>query len=146
MFWSRRIYRSSLHYVAWMISLIAVLGSLFFSEVMKLPPCELCWYQRIFMYPLALLLPIAILSQENKVKRYFLSLSLGGTLISTYHLLLYYHVIPDSIKPCSQGISCTSRQLDWLGFVSIPLLSWISFVLISLALVLYRPRKEQLFI
>lgn len=133
--------RPNLHYFAWALSLIAMVGSLFFSEVMKLPPCVLCWYQRIAMYPLALILPIGILSQDAKLRRYSLPLALVGLTIASYHVLLYYGVIPESIVPCTQGVSCTSRQIEWLGFITIPLLSWVAFTLISLSLIFYRPQK-----
>src|SRR5689334_5543280 len=97
-------------YTAWIISLVAMVGSLFFSEVMNLPPCVLCWYQRIAMYPLVVIIGIGIINRDNRVKSYALPLCLIGLAISIYHNLLYYHFIPESIAPCTQGISCTSRQ------------------------------------
>jgi disulfide bond formation protein DsbB len=119
-------------YFVWIVSLVATSGSLFFSEVMKLPPCVLCWYQRIAMYPIAVLLPIAILKgQTHIVRSYILPLVLIGLVISAYHNLLYYELIRESIVPCSEGISCTSRQIEWLGFITIPLLSLVSFLLIG---------------
>lgn len=118
-----------------------MVGSLFFSEVMKLPPCLLCWYQRIAMYPLVLILPIGIISQDSKVRRYSLPLALIGFVIASYHVLLYYGVIPESIVPCTQGVSCTSRQIEWLGFITIPLLSFMAFTVISISLYFYRPQK-----
>lgn len=120
-----------------------MVGSLFFSEVMKLPPCVLCWYQRIAMYPLVLILPIGILSQDAKLRRYSLPLALVGLTIASYHVLLYYGVIPESIVPCTQGVSCTSRQIEWWGFITIPLLSWLAFTLISISLIFYRPQKAS---
>lgn len=135
--------RSNLHYVAWTVSLIATFGSLFFSEIMKLPPCVLCWYQRIAMYPIALILPIGILFQDKWIGRYIIPLSLVGLGISSYHVLLYYGVIPESIVPCTQGVSCTSRQIEWFGFMTIPLLSMIGFILINLSMFFYTSKKES---
>jgi disulfide bond formation protein DsbB len=129
------------HYVAWTMTLTASLGSLFFSEVMKLPPCVLCWYQRIAMYPLVFVLAVGILRKDFNVRYYALPLSLVGLMIAGYHNLLYYKIIPESISPCLQGVSCTSRQIEWLGFITIPLLSWVSFFGVSLSLVV-APKKD----
>jgi len=131
-----------LPYFAFSVSLVATAGSLFFSEVMKLPPCVLCWYQRIFMFPLALLLPIAILSHETRMRRYFLPLATLGFGVATFHVLLYYGVIPESIKPCTAGVSCTSRQIEWLGFITIPLLSWVAFLLVGVSLMLHGQKEK----
>ncbi len=116
----------------WSIALISTLGSLFFSEVMKLPPCVLCWYQRIFMYPLVLILSVGILRQNQSLQWYVQPFAFIGTGIAIYHNLLYYEIISESFAPCSQGVSCTSRQIEWLGFITIPLLSLAAFLLITL--------------
>lgn len=105
-----------LAYAAWFQVLVATLGSLYFSEIMKLPPCTLCWYQRLFMYPLVHILAVAIISEDRYLKYYCLPLSIIGLLIATYHNLLYYHIVPESIAPCTAGISCTTRQIEWLGW------------------------------
>ncbi len=114
------------------IAVVATAGSLFFSEVMKLPPCVLCWYQRICMYPLVLIFALALLKNTKDSFKYGLLLSLVGLSISTYHNLLYYKIIPDSIKPCSEGVSCTSKQIEWLGFITIPFLSFMAFLIITI--------------
>jgi disulfide bond formation protein DsbB len=128
-------------YAAWVISLVATVGSLFFSEVMLLPPCVLCWYQRIAMYPLVLIVGAGILLRDARVKYYALPLGLAGLAIAVYHNLLYYGIIPESITPCTQGISCTSRQIEWFGFVTIPFLSLLGFIGVSLCLLFYRTKK-----
>lgn len=124
------ILRTSLPW-AWLIALVATAGSLFFSEVMRLPPCVLCWYQRIAMYPLVLLLGVALLRGERKVLAYVWPLAGLGLAIAVYHNLLYYHVIPESLSPCVEGISCTTRQIEWFGFVTIPFLALTAFVLLN---------------
>jgi disulfide bond formation protein DsbB len=129
-------------YAAWMIALIATVGSLFFSEVMQLPPCVLCWYQRIAMYPLVFVIAAGIVMRDRRVKFYALPLALIGLVISVYHNLLYYGLIPDSITPCTQGVSCTTVQIEWLGFITIPLMALASFVLISVCLLFYRPKNN----
>ena len=119
----------------WLISLVATLGSLFFSEVMRLPPCVLCWYQRIAMYPLVVLTTVALVRRDPGVGAYAWPLVAIGLAVAIYHNLLYYHLIPESITPCAQGVSCTERQIEWLGFVTIPLLALGSFVLAAACLV-----------
>jgi disulfide bond formation protein DsbB len=121
-------------YAAWFVATIATAGSLFFSEVMKLPPCVLCWYQRIAMYPLVWILAVGIVRKNTDTKLLALPVALTGLAISIYHNLLYYKWIPESITPCTSGVSCTSRQLEWFGFVTIPLLSLCAFLLIFILL------------
>ncbi len=131
-------------YAAWVFSLTATVGSLFFSEVMQLPPCVLCWYQRIAMYPIVVVLGAGIIMRDfSRVKYYALPLALAGLGIAVYHNLLYYGIIPESITPCTQGISCTSRQIEWLGFITIPLLSLTAFTLVSAFLLFYNPKREE---
>jgi disulfide bond formation protein DsbB len=119
-------------FLAWVLSLIATLGSLFFSEVMRYPPCVLCWYQRIGMYPLVGLFLIGLFPVSKEVLRFTFPLSVGGWLVASYHNLLYYKILPQSAAPCAQGISCTSVHIQWLGFITIPLLSFTAFSLILL--------------
>jgi disulfide bond formation protein DsbB len=130
-------------YTAWVLALVATVGSLFFSEVMELPPCVLCWYQRIAMYPLVVIIGVGILTGDRRVKQYALPLCLAGLVVAVYHNLLYYNIIPESITPCQQGVSCTSRQIEWLGFITIPLLSLIAFVGIALSLLFYKAKENQ---
>ena len=122
-------------FACWVIATVSTLGALFFSEVMKLPPCVLCWYQRIFMFPLVLLLPIALFPFDPRIVRYALPLSLTGTVVAVFHLLLVAGYIPESVTPCSRGVPCSETQIAWFGFVSIPLLSVVAFSFISLLLI-----------
>lgn len=135
--------RSSLLYIAWFQAALALAGSLFFSEVMKLPPCVLCWYQRIAMYPLVLILGTSIFRRDGAARFYNLPLALAGLVISVYHNLLYYKVIPQAIVPCTSGVSCTSKQIEWFGFVTIPFLSLCAFTVIVISLLLYRSPTEK---
>ena len=129
-------------FALWLISLVATLGSLFFSEVMRLPPCVLCWYQRIAMYPLAVLTTVALVRGDDRVAAYAWPFVAAGLAVSTYHNLLYYHLIPDSITPCAQGVSCTERQIEWLGFITIPLLALVGFGLSAACLVWFSVRTR----
>ncbi len=124
-------------YIAWIISISAMLGSLYFSEILKLTPCVLCWYQRISMYPLVIIIPIGIINIDKKVYRYVLPLSITGMTIALYHYLLYVKIIPETLAPCSNGVSCTTRLIEWFGFINIPLLSFFSFTMITLLMFYY---------
>jgi disulfide bond formation protein DsbB len=126
----------TLVFACWLLASVSALGSLFFSEVMGHAPCVLCWYQRICMYPLVLILPAGLFPFDRDIVRYALPLALAGTLIAAFHLLLVAGVIPEAIRPCVQGVPCTEVQIQWFGFVTIPLLSALSFFLISALLVL----------
>jgi disulfide bond formation protein DsbB len=128
---------------AWLVATASTLGALFFSEVMQLPPCVLCWYQRIFMFPLVLLLPIGLFPFDPRVVRYALPLVLVGSVIAVFHVLLVAGLIPASVTPCSRGVPCSETQIEWFGFLSIPVLSAFAFALMTLLLFLayYRTNK-----
>ena len=130
-------------FAAWLVAAIATLGSLFFSEVMELPPCVLCWYQRIFMFPLALILPIGLFPLDRKVVHYALPLAALGGMVAVFHLLLIAGVIPESIKPCAQGVPCSEKVIEWFGFVTIPLLSAAASATIITLLVLAGVRRSS---
>lgn len=120
----------ALLFFSWVVALLSTMGSLFFSEVMELPPCLLCWYQRICMYPLVLIYLSGLFPFDRKVFRYSLPLIVAGLGIAIYHNLLYYKILPESAAPCSQGISCTTVQIEWLGFITIPFLSFTAFLIL----------------
>lgn len=121
---------------AFLIALIATLGSLFFSEVMHFIPCSLCWYQRIFMYPLVLIFLVNLLYPDDSVYKYALPIALSGFLVSIYHNLLMFKIIPESLSPCVQGVPCSVDYLNWFGFITIPLLSFTAYLAIVILLIL----------
>lgn len=126
-------------YLAWIQALVATAVSLYASEVLKLPPCVLCWYQRIFMYPLAIILPIGIFNKDKKIHQYVLPLSIFGMLVALYHYLLQIGVIPENLAPCISGISCTTKYTFFNSdFITIPLLSFLAFALITLCMMVYK--------
>lgn len=102
-------------FASWVIASAATLGALFFSEVMELPPCVLCWYQRIFMFPLVLLLPAALFPFDPKIVCYALPLSLVGGVIAMLHLLLVAGIIPDRTTPCSRAGRAPKRRSSGSG-------------------------------
>ena len=139
----KKISSSAILYLAWLQSLVAMLGSLFFSEVLKFPPCTLCWYQRICMYPLVAILGVGMIQKDKRVYIYALPLSIVGMCISVYHNLLYYKIIPESIKQCSFGVSCTTKFVSWFGFITIPFLALCAFTVIIVCLVILVVKKNN---
>lgn len=125
-------------YIAWFVALAALCGSLFFSNVLMYPPCVLCWWQRIFMFPLVLILGIGIVKKDALVHRYALPLAVIGGLISVFHNLVYFKIVPDSLAPCVAGVSCTTKFIEWFGFVTIPFLALASFAVISIMLIIHK--------
>lgn len=120
-------------YFVWFIATGSLFGSLYFSEVMRLQPCMLCWWQRIFMYPTAFIMSVAILRKDPKVIYYVLPLSITGMIIAFYHTLLQWGIIKETIVDCSinSAVSCTDVQINWFGFMTIPFMSFVSFLAIS---------------
>ncbi|MFZ2268028.1 MAG: disulfide bond formation protein B [Azonexus sp.] len=130
-------------FAAWLIAMASTLGALFFGEIMHYPTCTLCWYQRIFMFPLAVILPLGLFPLERSVIRYALPLAAIGSLIALFHQLLVAGVIPESLKPCQQGIPCSVTVVSWFGFLTIPLLSVFAFIAIVALLIAARPRSPR---
>jgi len=121
-------------YLAWLVATIATLGSLYFSEVRHFIPCTLCWYQRILMYPLVVLLGIASYRQDQHIKGYLLPLTLLGMVVSSYHYLEQKVPGFGAAGLCRSGVPCSGSYINWLGFITIPLLALTAFTLISLLL------------
>jgi disulfide bond formation protein DsbB len=115
-------------YSAWTISLLATLGALFVGEILGQTPCLLCWYQRIAMFPLAVLLGIASLNNDGRIGRYATPLSATGSVLASWHVLVFYEVVPTAIEPCGQGPSCRGSDMTVLGGVPLPVLSLVAFV------------------
>lgn len=133
-----KFFKENFAQLALLTATFSTLGSLFFSEFLKLSPCILCWYQRICMYPLVLILTVCIWKKDKNLPFLVLPLSFVGTFIAIYHNLLYYKLIPESLAPCTLGISCTTRQIEWFGFITIPLLSLTAFILIDILILFYK--------
>jgi disulfide bond formation protein DsbB len=123
-------------FLCFLVASIATLGSLFFSEIMQFVPCSMCWYQRIFMYPLVLIFLVNLLYPDDKVFKYAIALVITGLLFSIYHNLLMFDIIPASIVPCVSGVPCSTEYINWFGFITIPLLSFISYFVLFILLIL----------
>lgn len=117
--------------LAWIIALVASLAVLFIGEVMGQTPCVLCWFQRAFMFPLAIVLGFGLWWQDRKVGRYGVILALGGAAIALWHMGLYVGVIPERIQPCTAtGPSCTDENQLIFG-IPIPLMALAAFGIIG---------------
>lgn len=132
----------SLLFATWVLVSVATLGSLFFSEIMQVPVCKLCWYQRIAIYPLVLILAIGLLPYDPRVLRYAVAFAGLGWLIALFHVLVVTGVIPESAQPCVQGIPCSETHIALLGFLNIPMLSLLTFTIIGV-LLFYTYRLES---
>lgn len=129
-------------YSAWAVSLVAMFGSLYFSEIKGFIPCELCWYQRILMYPLVLILGIGTFQNDSTVKKFVLPLALIGGSISLMHYL--EQKIPGfgGIKACVSGVPCSSEYINWFGFITIPFLALVAFVFIACCMFFMKSKKS----
>jgi disulfide bond formation protein DsbB len=119
-------------YFSLTISVIATLGSLFLSEIAGFTPCKLCWFQRIFMYPLPIILTTSIIKKKKDVAWYTLPLSLVGFLIASYHY--YIQLNPQPLAPCSTvgfSVSCSERFVTNYGYITIPFMSLTAFFIVS---------------
>ncbi len=134
--------RPYLLYAAWLVSVVATLGSLYFSEIRGFIPCELCWFQRILMYPLTIILGIAAYRQDYGIRLYALPLSIVGGLTSTFHYMLQKVPAFAVIQPCRHGVPCHSAYINWLGFITIPFLALTAFILITVLLLLIQTKQE----
>lgn len=124
--------------LAWAMAVVATLGALFVGEVMGQAPCVLCWYQRIAMFPLALVLGIAAYRGDAGAGIYALYLAVIGGGIAGFHSLLYAGLVPETIEPCGTGPSCASADMTILGGLPLPFLSLAAFVAITVLLLLAR--------
>jgi len=129
--WLRRVVEGYELWLVFLVSSIATAGSLFFSEIAGFVPCELCWYQRICMYPLALLTLLAALANDYRVARYLLPLPVIGAGISVYHLLVENGVVNEaqSCKISAPG-GCAIKWINEFGYVTIPTLALTGFALV----------------
>ena len=124
--------------LAFVTALIATLGSLFYSNVAGFPPCDLCWFQRIFMYPLVILFAVALIKKDSSVIKFALPTAAVGGLISLYHNYMYFG--DQGLNAICQlfgvGVSCTKRYVFEFGYITIPVMALTAFALIITFLVL----------
>ena len=114
-------------FIAWLVASVSTLGALFLGEVMGYTPRVLCWYQRIGMFPLVLILAAGLFPFDRGVVRYALPLALAGWLLAVFHWAVASGLVPERATPCSQGVPCSVEQISWFGFLTLPLLSVLAF-------------------
>lgn len=135
--------RESLLFMAWGTSVIAMFGSLYFSEIRQFEPCELCWYQRIAMYPFVVILGIASVKKDYKIALYSMVLSAIGGSISLYHYSLQKISFISDLAPTCGRIPCTGQYINWLGFITIPFLALTAFIIIFVcSFLIWKKSKE----
>ncbi len=126
--------------ITFLVAVASIAGSLYFSEVLLFAPCVLCWYQRITMYPVAVIALVAMWRRDERAYTYILPLMIIGSVIAAYHSFLYYAVNwgirPDWVGPCQAGVSCTANYVTWLGFITIPLLSLAAHLFVIVLLMI----------
>ena len=121
---------------AWLVALVATVGSLVYSEAIHFVPCRLCWYQRIAMYPLSVVLLVGAIRKEAVAKYYGLPLALGGLVISIWHYLIQMNPSLEG-GSCDPFNPCSARYVEMFGFVSIPFMAGAGFTLIVVLLTFY---------
>lgn len=136
--------RDTLLFTAWAASVIAMFGSLYFSEIRLYEPCELCWYQRIVMYPFVVILGIATIIKDYRIAFYTMILSVIGAGISLYHYgIQKLSFLADTAPACGR-VPCTGAYINWFGFITIPFLALIAFTVIFIcSLLIWKKTKEE---
>lgn len=123
-------------WMAWIVALVATVGSLIYSEIIHFPPCRLCWFQRIAMYPMAFVLLVGAIRREFQVKYYALPLALTGLGISIYHYMIQRLPSLES-GACDPDNPCSAVFVDIFGFISIPFMAGAGFIVIAVLLGFY---------
>lgn len=122
--------RYSMH-IALATAWVAMMGSLYFSQVRHYIPCELCWYQRIIMYPLTGIIAFGLLRKDTNTPQLVLPFSVLGMGVSLYHYLLQKTMIFGGVSTCQVGVPCSTMWINWFGFVTIPFLALSAFTIIT---------------
>ena len=128
----------------WVVSLVATLGSLYFSEIRGYIPCTMCWFQRIFMYPIVIITTVAVIQKNARIALTTAVFSLIGGCISLYHYGVQKIDFLTESAPACGLVSCTGQYINWLGFITIPFLALTAFILIAItSFYMIRQLKEE---
>jgi len=122
-------------YIVWGLGVGSILGSLYFSEIKNFPPCELCWWTRILIYPYAFIMTYVLLFDKKvKWQGFILTFAIPSLILSTFHTLLQWGIINESVTSCSanSAVSCADPEIMWLGFITIPFLGLITNIAVIL--------------
>ena len=138
-----KVIKQNILYMALVQAIIATLGSLYFSEIRHFTPCILCWYQRVLMYPLTIIITVGILKKDKGLYQYVLPISILGTIVALYHVLLQKGILPEAIAPCTLGASCTTKFVGYFGFITIPVMSLTAFIVITSCMLIFRNSQKK---
>ena len=128
----------------WVVSLVATLGSLYFSEIRGYIPCTMCWFQRIFMYPIVIITTVAVIQKNARIALTTAVFSVIGGCISLYHYGVQKIDFLTESAPACGLVSCTGQYINWLGFITIPFLALTAFILIAItSFYMIRQLKEE---
>jgi len=128
----------------WIVALSATMGSLYFSEIRGYEPCVLCWIQRIFMYPLVIILGVAYIQKNTRIAVTTATFAIIGGMISLYHYgIQKLDFLSESAPSCGR-VACTGEYINLLGFITIPFLALTAFILITfISFLIIRALKEE---
>lgn len=124
-------------YLIFLIAFAAMFGSLYFQFILNLPPCSLCYIQRYFMYPLAIISLILIFFKKKINSLFFLILSVPGLLVGIYHVYIQAVGTPNTLSfaPCTTDVPCEVIDIKLFGFLTIPMLSMMAFAFITILVI-----------
>lgn len=129
-------------YIAFGQALIATLWSLYLSEILEWTPCLLCWYQRILMYPLVVIIGTSVIRRDGSWPVPTMILAGIGWLMALYHSLLQWGILSEALAPCKEGVSCVVRHGD--SFITVPFLSLTAFtVILTMAFITWKGAKKN---
>jgi len=131
-------------YIALMQAIVSMLGSLYYSEIRGYIPCQLCWYQRIFIYPIVAIIIVGLIRNDKKLYQYVLPLSIIGWLIASYHVLLQNGIVPETSITCDITASCGTKYVNYFGFISIPVLALIAFSVIIASMLIMKKSTQTI--
>jgi disulfide bond formation protein DsbB len=129
--------------LAWLVALVTTLGSLYYSKVQSFVPCELCWYQRICVYPFALILGIAAWRRDAGIRVYAIPVFAVGMAIAAYHTWIQAYPPSNGTSFCTIEAPCTTRYVWEFGFVSLPFMALSAFVVMTVLLLVARPAPRR---
>lgn len=132
-----------LMFIIWATAMLSTFGSLFFSIVLEYPPCDLCWYQRIFIYPWTIIVLIAIWKKDYHIGIYVFWGSILGAIIALYQSIMVWFPSLNLSTGCGI-IPCDNAIINWFGFITLPFLSFLSFVVILVCSFLMMRLKEEM--
>lgn len=129
--------------LAWVVTLLSTAGALITQYIFGYEPCMLCWYQRICMFPLVVILGVAAYREDRSATTYALPLAIAGTAFALFHYLEQKFPSIAALVPCRVGIPCSTQDVNWLGFITFPLVSFVAFAVIVGLLLAVRSRTAN---